>query len=119
MLSAFDLCHSLLPGALSLFDEMNVIAVIAWRFPGAGYRHRDTGALTNVGTNGNYWSSSRASGTATNASNLNFNSSNGLNPLNENNRANGFSVRCVSGLICKEKIIRSAAGAMSVSPQCD
>lgn len=100
---------------------MNVAAVIAWQFPGAGYRHRDTGALTNVGGQGNYWSSSRASGTATNASNLNFNNSNGLNPLNENNRANGFSVRCVSALIvkrinvCKKK---EDASLLNINPEC-
>lgn len=84
------------------FTEMTADRSALW-FPGAGYRHRDTGALTNVGGQGNYWSSSRASGTATNASNLNFNNSNGLNPLNENNRANGFSVRCVSALIVKRR----------------
>ena len=56
----------------------------------AGYRNRTSGALTNMGSNGNYWSCSPNS--QTNARNLNFNSSN-VNPLNNNNRANGFSVR--------------------------
>ena len=60
-----------------------------------GYRTRDTGALsTNVGTAGYVWSSSSRYAGDINAGNLNFSSSN-VNPLNWNNRANGFSVRCV------------------------
>ena len=46
----------------------------------------------NEGSNGNYWSSSFNS--ADNAYNLNFNSE-GVNPQNNNNRFNGFSVRAV------------------------
>jgi hypothetical protein len=46
--------------------------------------------LDNVGDNGNYWSASPSS---SNALNLNFNNGN-VNVAN-NNRANGFSVRCV------------------------
>lgn len=46
----------------------------------------------NRGSNGNYWSSSLNS--ATNGRNLNFNSG-GVNPQNNNNRFNGFSVRPV------------------------
>ena len=56
----------------------------------SGNRNRTSGALNNVGSNGNYWSF--ASNSQANAYNLNFNSSN-LNPLNNNNRANGFAVR--------------------------
>jgi hypothetical protein len=59
--------------------------------PLAGNRNRIDAALNNRGSNGNYWSSSPS---GTNASNLNFNSG-GVNPANTNNRANGFSVRCV------------------------
>ena len=58
----------------------------------SGYRNRISGALNNVGTNGNSWSSAPS---GVNASNLNFNATN-VNPLNSNNRANGFPVRCVS-----------------------
>jgi len=58
--------------------------------PVAGNRNNSTGALTNVGSNGNYWSSTV---NGTNARNLNFNSSNAN--MNSNNRANGFSVRCL------------------------
>ncbi len=57
----------------------------------SGNRNRTSGALNNVGSNGYYWSSAPS---GTNARNLNFNSSN-VNPLNDNNRANGFPVRCV------------------------
>lgn len=52
-----------------------------------------TGAVGNVGSNGNYWSASAYS--IANGYNLNFNAS-GVNPNNTNNRANGFVARCVS-----------------------
>ncbi len=65
--------------------------------PAAGYRSNASGALTNVGTEGLYWSSSSYAAGNINAGNLNFNSGN-VNPLNGNNRANGFSVRCVQHL---------------------
>lgn len=50
--------------------------------------------MANTSSNGYYWSSSPNYGGNNNAGNLNFNSGN-VNPLNNNNRANGFSVRCV------------------------
>jgi len=59
-------------------------------FPASGYRANDSGGLTNMSSNGNYWSF--APNSQTNARNLNFNSGN-INPLNNNNRAYGFSVR--------------------------
>jgi uncharacterized protein (TIGR02145 family) len=58
--------------------------------PVAGNRNNSNGTLNNVGSNGNYWSSTVD---GTNARNLNFNSSNAN--MNSNNRANGFSVRCL------------------------
>ncbi len=48
--------------------------------------------MNNVQNNGNYWSST--ANNQNNAYNLNFNSNN-LNPQNNNNRYNGFSVRLV------------------------
>ena len=60
-------------------------------FPAAG-NYNGT-SLNNRGSNGNYWSSSWIS--ATNARNLNFNSS-GVNPQNSNNRRYGFSLRGIS-----------------------
>ena len=65
--------------------------------PAAGNRNRETGALTSVGANGNYWSSSSYAAGNVNAGNLWFNSGN-VNPLNNTNRANGLSVRCVQHL---------------------
>lgn len=59
-------------------------------YPASGYRNNSNGSINNVGNNGYYWSSS--SNNANNGSNLNFNSGN-VNPLNNNNRANGFAVR--------------------------
>ena len=59
-------------------------------FPASG--NRNGTSLNNRGTNGNYWSASLNS--QTNGYNLNFNSE-GVNPANNNNRFNGFSVRAV------------------------
>jgi hypothetical protein len=56
----------------------------------AGNRNYSNGQLIDVGTNGNYWSSTV---NGTNAWNLNFNSAD--SNMNNNNRANGFSVRCL------------------------
>ncbi|MBR2803330.1 hypothetical protein IKE19_02040 [Candidatus Saccharibacteria bacterium] len=49
--------------------------------------------LYNFTNNANYWSSSTVS--SSNAYNLNYNSSE-LYPANQNNRNNGFSLRCVA-----------------------
>jgi hypothetical protein len=62
--------------------------------PLGGNRNNSSAALNNQGSNGNYWSSTP---NGTNSYNLNFNSSS-VNPANNNNRANGFSVRCVKDL---------------------
>jgi uncharacterized protein (TIGR02145 family) len=56
----------------------------------AGYRNHNNGTINNAGSNGNYWSSTVND---TNSRNLNFNSGNAN--MNSNNRANGFSVRCL------------------------
>lgn len=69
------------------------------RIPLRGYGCNITrGSLTNAGTNGNYWSAGPNS--VNNGYNLNFNSGN-TNPTNNNNRANGFSVRPVSAFTCR------------------
>lgn len=49
-----------------------------------------------VGNNGNYWS---ASPNNNNAYNLNFNDNGKVNPSNNNNRANGQSVRCLQASV--------------------
>ena len=58
--------------------------------PAAG--NRNGTSVNNVGSNGNYWSSSYNN--ANNAYNVNFNDSN-LNTDNNHNRYNGQSVRLV------------------------
>ncbi len=63
----------------------------------SGYRTYPSGALTAVGTDGDYWSSSPTAAGNANAGNLGFNSGI-VNPLNNNNRAFGFTVRCVQHL---------------------
>jgi uncharacterized protein (TIGR02145 family) len=60
------------------------------KLPMAGFRYLSNGSLFNVGTNGYYWSNSVSS---TNARLLYFTSSNAF--MNTNNRALGFSVRCL------------------------
>ena len=60
--------------------------------PPAGRRNYDDTYFNNVGSVGNYWSSTPNN--ANNAYNLNFNTSN-VNPQNNNNRSNGYSVRAV------------------------
>jgi uncharacterized protein (TIGR02145 family) len=60
------------------------------KLPLSGNRNNADGSLNNVGSNGNYWSSTV---NGTNTWNLNFNSGNAN--MNNNNRANGFSVRCL------------------------
>jgi len=57
-----------------------------------GQRNNSDGSLNNQGSNGNYWSATQNN--ATNGYNLNFNSGNS-NPSNNNDKAYGFSVRCV------------------------
>jgi uncharacterized protein (TIGR02145 family) len=58
--------------------------------PMAGNRNNSNGSLNNVGSNGNYWSST-VSGTF--ARGLYFDSSNAV--MITNDRAYGFSVRCL------------------------
>ena len=64
-----------------------------------GNRNNSDASLNNLGTNGNYWSSSVS---GTNALNFNFNAS-AVNPANANNRANGLTVRCVKDLQINDK----------------
>ncbi|MCC8170862.1 MAG: hypothetical protein LIP00_03565 [Parabacteroides sp.] len=64
------------------------------QLPAAGYRNNASGAGTNRGANGLYWSCT-VDGTRT--PRLNFNSSGA--DMNSDKRANGFSVRCVQVFI--------------------
>jgi uncharacterized protein (TIGR02145 family) len=74
---------SLQNNALGVFNS-------ALKLPVAGYRISSTGALSDVGSVGYYWSST-VSGTG--ARGLGFNSSNAL--MFSDDRARGFSVRCI------------------------
>ena len=67
------------------------------RPPAAGYRANSTGALGYVGERGHVWSSSSNYAGSLNAGRLIF-KSDLVNPLNNTNRANGLSVRCVQHL---------------------
>jgi len=72
------------------------VAVIFSALPG-GNRNNNNGTFNNVGNNGNWWSSTQDD--ATNAWNRNMNYDNG-NVNRNNNKKNGFSVRCVRVLKC-------------------
>ena len=63
----------------------------------SGYRNRTTGALTSVGTNGDYWSSAPTAASNTYAGAMAFNSD-VMYPWHNEGRAIGFSVRCVQHL---------------------
>ena len=77
------------------------------QLPVAGNRNNSNGSLNNVGSNGNYWSST---GSSTNSRNLNFNST-GAN-MNSNNRANGNSVRCIKD--CAFRCSATALGSFNL-----
>ncbi len=82
---------------LSLVHVLSVITIL-W-FPASGYRNNSNGGLNNASSNGYYWSSSPNASGSNNGGNLKFRMSDGyVWPQNNNNRANGFSVRCVSEL---------------------
>ncbi len=68
--------------------------VIYW---GGNVWQNASNLFNGAGNEGNYWSSTPHSN-GTNAYNLNFNSASSINPSNNNNRHNGFSVRCT--LLC-------------------
>ena len=72
----------------------------------AGYLNNSDGSLNNRGSNGNYWSSTQND--ATNGWNLNFNSGN--SNMNNNNKANGFSARCVRDFAFTDAPAQSGRG---------
>ena len=75
-----------------LFSPENAAGAFAsvLKLTPAGIRDRISGAITEEGTNGNYWSSTVD---GANAKNFYFGSSNSF--IGTNNRARGFSVRCI------------------------
>ena len=62
-----------------------------------GYRNNNNGNYNNMGNNGNYWSSTENN--SNNAWNRNLNYNNSEVNRDNNNKKNGFSVRCVRHLI--------------------
>ncbi|MBQ3309938.1 hypothetical protein IJG73_00650 [Candidatus Saccharibacteria bacterium] len=60
----------------------------------SGNYNWSNGQVYNKGANGNWWSTA-ANSTATNAQNLNTNSTRVI-PQNANNKGNGLTVRCVA-----------------------
>ncbi len=79
----------------STWDDERKGRVFGWELflPAAGYLHREAGAVSRVGTEGNYWSSSPYSPEVY-AGYLRFYSG-GVHPVNATSRASGLSVRCV------------------------
>ena len=87
----FSICR-LRAGSCTAFCKRLLVTVAVLEFPAVGYRdNNSTGTLNNAGTNGNYWSS--VQNNTNEAYRMNFNSS-GMN-TNNNDKRNGFSVRCV------------------------
>jgi len=87
-----------LAGALVLYCKFqDGMRAIKWSLTRqalpAGYRNNSNGAFYNMGTNANYWSATESSGT--NAWNRNLNSTESRSNRNNNNKTNGFSVRCL------------------------
>jgi hypothetical protein len=64
------------------------------------------GSFNNVGTEGRYWSSTVNN--ANNAHNLYFIATN-VNPANNNNKGNGFAIRCVAPLALKQSAANDLA----------
>jgi hypothetical protein len=75
-----------------LFATNNAAGAFAskLKLPVAGYRNYPTGWLVDVGSSGNYWSSTVS---VAHARNLYFGSS--IANMYNTNRAYGFSVRCI------------------------
>ena len=73
----------------------NLVAAIT-ALPG-GYRNNNNGNYNNIGNNGNFWSSTENN--SNNAWNRKLNYNNSDVNRNNNNKQNGFSVRCVRDLI--------------------
>jgi hypothetical protein len=84
------------PGQVAQLHKKNCATNQAVILKLAGNRNNSDGSLNNRGSNGNYWSGTPNN---SNAYDLNFNASN-MNPADNNNRANGFSVRCIR--TCKQ-----------------
>jgi len=62
-----------------------------------GYRNNNNGNYNNMGNNGNFWSSTENN--SNNAWNRKLNYNNSDVNRNNNNKQNGFSVRCIRYLI--------------------
>jgi uncharacterized protein (TIGR02145 family) len=73
---------------------MTNTAIIFSALPG-GYRNYNNGSFNNAGKNGNWWSSTPNESENAWKRNLNYN--NGKVNRNNNNRTNGYSVRCLKG----------------------
>ncbi|OVE79377.1 hypothetical protein BVY01_02755 [bacterium I07] len=76
-------------------DRINAAAASHSALPG-GYRNNN-GSFNNIGNNANFWSSTENNNN--NAWNRKLNYNNSEVNRNNNNKQNGFSVRCVRDLI--------------------
>lgn len=70
-----------------------------------GGNRKNNGTFNNVGNNGNWWSSTENN--TTNAWNRNLNYNNGNINRYNNNKQNGFSVRCLRDLMETGPLSRS------------
>lgn len=81
---------------LALLSSLACFRLLVRRY-GASFLYSgnyNSSQLYNVGSNGNWWSSTVNN--TNNSYNLNLNSNGNVNPQNNNNKYNGFAVRCVA-----------------------
>lgn len=62
-----------------------------------GYRHDSNGSFYNLGNNGEWWSSTPGSATTAYGRELHYTQA-GVRRIDNWNKSNGFSVRCVRNL---------------------
>jgi len=83
-------------GIIFMFSEneniINKVIATYSALPG-GYRNNNNGNFKNIGNNANFWSSSENNNN--NAWNRKLNYNNSEVNRNNNNKKNGFSVRCI------------------------
>jgi uncharacterized protein (TIGR02145 family) len=84
-------CNTIIWSTCTNWMTYNSLITTKLRLPFAGFRGWNTGNYNSQSGNSYYWSSSPSS---TNTFNLNFDTSS-IYPTYANNRASGFSVRCL------------------------
>jgi|TARA_B100000959_G_scaffold129935_1_gene136350 hypothetical protein len=98
VLNPAALLHNL-RGIIFIFSENGcmISSVVAFTGLPGGYRNNNNGNYNNMGNNGYFWSSTENNNN--NAWNRKLNYNNSEINRNNNNKKNGFSVRCIRDLV--------------------